>query len=143
MFPKRHLLGQFLLLTILGLLLLSLFDSNPWWKVVLYALATALIITHLGQAALQAMSPAFAAVLQGIVAALTAFLIGLTPLFRTTFGTLVGFALLVSAAELFLPRDLKQEKRRDPGGFCCSGAEISVIMALTKYSKVDKGSVKR
>jgi len=34
MFPKRHLLGQFLLLTILGLLLLSLFDSNPWWKVV-------------------------------------------------------------------------------------------------------------
>ncbi len=111
MFPKRHLLGQFLLLTILGLLLLSLFDSNPWWKVVLYALPTAWIITYLGQAARQAMSPAFAAVLQGIAAALTAYLIGLTPLFRTTFGTLVGFALLVSAAEIVLSRRLKQEKR--------------------------------
>ena len=84
MFPKRHLLGQFLRLTILGLLLLSLFDSNPWWKVVLYALPTAWINTYLSKASRQAMSPACATVLQGIDAALTAYLIGLTPLFRTT-----------------------------------------------------------
>ena len=111
MFPKRHLLGQFLLLTILGHLLLRLFASNPWRKVVLYALPTAWIIQYLGQAARQAMSPAFAAVLQGIAAALTAFLIGLTPLFRTTFGTLVGFALLVSGAAIVLSRRLQQETR--------------------------------
>ena len=111
MFPKRHLLGQFQLLTILGLLLLSLFDSNPWWKVVLYALPTAWSSTFLGQAARQAMSPAFAAVQQGIAAALTAYLFGLTPLVRTTFGTLVGFALLVSGSEIVLSRRRKQEKR--------------------------------
>ena len=100
-----------MLLTIMGLLQLSLFASNPWWKVVLYALNTDLRISYLGQAARQAMSPAFASILQGIAAAHPAYLIGLTPLFRTTFGTPVGLAPLVSGAEIVLSRRLKQEKR--------------------------------
>ena len=72
----------------------------------LYALPSAWIITYLGQAARQAMSPAFAGGLLGIAAALSAYLIGLTPLFGTSFGSVVGFALLVSAAEIVFPSRL-------------------------------------
>ncbi|HHW72783.1 MAG TPA: hypothetical protein GX393_06100 [Firmicutes bacterium] len=96
---------QFPLLVVLGLLMLTLFDSNPWWKVALYAAPAALLTGSLSAAAgRNNLSPAFTAALQGLAAGLFAFLLGFTPWFRTTWGTLLGFAFLVTLAELILVR---------------------------------------
>ncbi|HPT83865.1 MAG TPA: hypothetical protein PLM25_08235 [Limnochordia bacterium] len=102
---KTQIIGQFLLIFVLGLLLLTLFDSNPWWKVLLYAVPAGLLCAYLKEVlAPQTPSSLPAAGLQGLAAALLAYLVGLTPFFRTTAGTLVGFALLVSLGELLLTR---------------------------------------
>ena len=69
----------------------------------LYALpATALNVFLLGVLSPRGLPPYLSAALQGLAAALLAYLFGLTPWFRTTLGTLVGFALLFSLGELLL-----------------------------------------
>ncbi|NLM42372.1 MAG: hypothetical protein GX199_08735 [Firmicutes bacterium] len=107
---KSRVVGQYLLLASLGLLLLTLFDSNPWWKVLLYAVPAGLLCAYL-QTVLEVHSSSIllTAALQGLAAALVAYLLGLTPLFRTTGGTLVGFALLVGLGELLLTRLVRHE----------------------------------
>lgn len=96
---------QLLLILLLGLLMLSLFDSNPWWKVVLFSLPTSLLTAYLGAFLGQRdLYRGLGAAAQGLAAALTALVLGLTPFFRTTLGTLLGFALLVALGELLLPQ---------------------------------------
>ncbi|NLL42527.1 MAG: hypothetical protein GX251_04205 [Firmicutes bacterium] len=103
MFNRSHFLGKFIMLVILGLLTLTLFDSNPWWKVFLFAIPAVLLNLFLTGLAVQNSWPALVtAPVQGVAAAFLAYLAGLTPLFRTTSGTLAGFALLLGVAEYLL-----------------------------------------
>lgn len=103
MFDKSHFLGKYIMITVVALLTLTLFDSNPWWKVLLYAIPATLLNLYLTGMAIQRSLPArLAAPLQGVAAALVAYLVGITPFFRTTLGTLVGFSLLLSLGEFLL-----------------------------------------
>lgn len=105
MFNSRHFVGKYILISVVAVLMLTLFDSNPWWKVLLYAIPTTLLNVYLMGMAIQNSIPIFlTGLLQGIAAAVIAYLFGLTPFFRTTLGTLVGFALLLTLAESLLAR---------------------------------------
>lgn len=105
MFNRTHFLGKFVVLSIVGLLMLTIFDSNAWWKVLFYAIPTTLLNVYLmGMGIQKTLPPSLIAILQGVVAAFIAYLFGLTTFMRTTFGTLVGFALLLSLAEYLLRR---------------------------------------
>ena len=110
MYNKSHFLGKFAGITILALLTLTLFDSNPWWKILFYAIPATLLNLYLTGMALQkSWSPIVISPLQGIVAAFLAYLISLTTIFRVTFGTLVGFALLLCLAEYLFARFFPQK----------------------------------
>jgi len=86
--------------TIAAFLTLALFDDNPRWLVALFCLLPALISTKWKES-WGAGAPA--ALIKGGSAAFLAFVAGvILPNFRTTFGTLVGFTILVAAAEYFL-----------------------------------------
>lgn len=93
-----------------SLLMLSLFDSNAWWKVLLFALggaAIGLVLTSsVAKSSINRISFAFG---RGVANALLAFIFGLTPFFRTTFGTLIGFSLLLSLAGLALNYVVKEK----------------------------------
>ncbi len=105
MFNHTHFLAKFAMITSTALLTLTLFDSNPWWKVLFYAIPATLLNLYLTGLALQkSWAPILVAPLQGVVAAFLAYLASLTTVFRSTFGTLVGFALLLSIAEYLLTR---------------------------------------
>jgi hypothetical protein len=107
MFNQTHFLGKFAIITITALLTLTLFDSNPWWKVLFYSIPTTLLNTYLtGLAVQQAWRRAIIAPVQGIAAAFLAYLASLTTIFRVTLGTLVGFALLLGVAELLFNKVL-------------------------------------
>ncbi len=93
-------ISKYIMTTIVALLTLTLFDSNPWWIVVLYSALTTTLNFSL-KAKIHA-NVFITAVTQGVSASVLAYLLGLTPFFRTTFGTLVGFALLLSLAEYLL-----------------------------------------
>ena len=111
MFRYTHFLGKFTMIAATALLTLALFDSNPWWKVLFYAIpATLLNIFLSGMAIQQSWSQHFFAPLQGIVAAILAYFISLTTIFRSTFGTLFGFALLLTLAEYLLARFFPAQK---------------------------------
>ncbi len=87
MFNQSQLLGKFALLAAAGLLTLTLFDSNPWWKTLFFAIPATLLNLFLTGAAIQNSWPApLTAPLLGVAAAVLAGLAGLTPVFRTTFG---------------------------------------------------------
>ncbi len=91
------------MITVVSLLTLTLFDSNPWWKVLFFAIPATLLNLYLtGLALQQAWSQVMTAPLQGVVAAFLAYLVSLATVFRATFGTLVGFALLLSVVEYLL-----------------------------------------
>ncbi|HBG01150.1 MAG TPA: hypothetical protein DDW87_06205 [Firmicutes bacterium] len=110
LFDKSHFLGKFALLGITALLTLALFDSNAWWKVLLWAIPATLLNLYLTGMTIQAsLSPKVMAFAQGIAAALFAYLVSLPMILRTTFGTLVGFALLVGVAELLVMRFYPQK----------------------------------
>jgi hypothetical protein len=110
MFNQSQLLGKFALLAAAGLLTLTLFDSNPWWKTLFFAIPATLLNLFLTGAAIQNSWPApLTAPLLGVAAAVLAGLAGLTPVFRTTFGTLVGFALLTALLEYAFARFFPQE----------------------------------
>lgn len=105
MFNYTHFIGKFAVLTTAALLTLTLFDSNPWWKVLFLAIPATLLNLYLtGLAIQQSWSQLFAAPLQGIAAAFLAYLVSLTTVLRSTFGTLVGFAILLSIVEYLLAR---------------------------------------
>ncbi len=95
MLKKISLITKFALIFIVSLLMFGLFDSNPAWKVLLYSLLAFglnLGITHL-------LKKSAVALLQGISAALLAYLLSLTPYFRATLSTLIGFTLFFTFAE--------------------------------------------
>lgn len=93
---------KYLITTVLTLLMLTLFDSNPWWTVVLVSLvATTFNVKLASIMDATTLSPIFKALLQGCVVAVIAYLFGLTSFFRTTFGTLVGLVLLLTLGEYF------------------------------------------
>ena len=99
------------MVAIVGFLMLTVFDSNQWWKVLLYAIPTTLLNVYLmGMGIQRSLPSSLIAILQGLVAAFIAYLFGLTAFMRTTFGTLVGFALLLSLTEYALRRFFVQEK---------------------------------
>lgn len=83
----------------LAVLMLTLFDSNPWWLVVLVAALATAINQQLAPALAQSIPRLLLGLLQGIVVALLAYLVGLTPYFRTTLGTLVGLVVVITLAE--------------------------------------------
>lgn len=83
----------------LAVLMLTLFDSNPWWLVVLISAVATAINQQLVPILVESLPRLLLGLLQGIVVALLAYLVGLTPYFRTTFGTLVGLVVLVTLAE--------------------------------------------
>ncbi|HHT69701.1 MAG TPA: hypothetical protein GXZ85_10665 [Firmicutes bacterium] len=102
---KSQLLAKYVLLVITGLLTLTLFDSNPWWKVLIYALPATILNTILtNTSALRSWPLVFIGVIQGLTAALLFYLLSLTGFFRATFGTLLGFALLILLTEYLLTR---------------------------------------
>lgn len=105
MFEKSRYLGEYVMIATSALLMLGLFDSNPWWKVLLYSLFATPLNLALDQLGVQKSWPlSILAFAQGIAASLLAYLFGLTPFFRTTFGTLVGFALTIALGEQLLTR---------------------------------------
>ncbi|NMB01482.1 MAG: hypothetical protein GX971_08215 [Firmicutes bacterium] len=105
MFDRTHFLGKYALITLVALLMLTLFDSNPWWKVLLYAIPTTFANVFLMGMGIQGSLPRIVtAFLQGVLAAFIAYIFGLTPFLRTTLGTLVGFALLLTVLEYLLAR---------------------------------------
>ena len=70
MLTKAPILSKLIFITVLALLFLTLFDSNPWWKVVLYALpATALNVFLLGVLGQRGLPPYLSAALQGLTGA--------------------------------------------------------------------------
>lgn len=99
-----HFAREFVLVAPPSLLMLTLFDSNAWWKVLFFSSAAAVLNTlflfgrRMGR---PAVAIAFG---RGMADALLAFLLGLTPLFRTTFGTLLGFILLLGMTDLIIIR---------------------------------------
>lgn len=100
MLRKIRLIVKYALILVISLLMLGLFDSNPSWKVLLYSLlafGVNIEIKHL----FKRTAPAF---IQGISAAFLAYLLSLTPYFRTTLSTLIGFTLLFSLAEYLYER---------------------------------------
>lgn len=96
---------------ICALLTLALFDSNPWWIVLSYALVATILNYWLYQKIIS--NSGYLSIFgQGILGAFLAYLLGLTPFFRTTFGTLVGYALLLALVQYWLRRfDLTNYKR--------------------------------
>lgn len=103
MFKPGHIALELALAAPSSLLMLTLFDSNAWWKSLLFALAAAAANTVLSVFTGQSSLPnIFLALGRGVTSALLAFLLGLTPFFRTTFGTLVGFAFLLTAGGFVL-----------------------------------------
>lgn len=86
-----------------ALLTLALFDSNPWWAVVLYAAGATALNYWIFQTIVQTSS-GFSALGQGVLGAFLAYICGLTSFFRTTFGTLVGYALLLAFGHFVLNR---------------------------------------
>lgn len=105
MFNRAHFLGKYVLVSISSLLMLTVFDSNSWWKVLLYAIpATLLSLYLLGLSIRTDLSPLPTAVMQGLALTFFAYLCGLTPFFRTTWGTLFGYALLLILAERIVSR---------------------------------------
>jgi hypothetical protein len=110
MYDNSHFLGRFAMLALAALLTLTLFDSNSWWRVLLSAIPITLLNLFLTGMALQhAWSSWLVAPVQGIVAAFFSFLVSLTGLLRTTFGTLVGLALLVAVLEYLLAKFLLRQ----------------------------------
>lgn len=101
---------EYVLVFPVSLLMLTLFDSNAWWKVLLFSLAAAALNTVLLARLKGGLPPGAITLGRGAVDALLAFLFGLTPFFRTTFGTLLGFILLLGLADLTLNRLAKKEK---------------------------------
>lgn len=97
------LIVHYLVTTATALLTLTLFDSNPWLVVLAYTLVATSLNYWLFQKRLHT-SKGISALGQGIFGALLAYLFGLTPIFRTTFGTLVGFALFLALAQYVLAR---------------------------------------
>lgn len=82
-----------------SLLMLTLFDSNSWWIVALFAAAVSGINLMLSKTFLTGNNLPLLAVGQGAAGALLAYLFGFTPLFRTTFGTLIGYALILALGQ--------------------------------------------
>ena len=105
MYNKSYFLGKYAMITLVSLLTLTLFDSNPWWKVLFFAIpATLLNLYFTGLGLQKSWSQAVIASLQGVVAAFLAYLVGLTTLLRITIGTLVGLALLLCLTEYLFAR---------------------------------------
>lgn len=103
MFNSSHFLGKYAMITIVSLVMLTLFDGNPWWKVLFFAIPATLLNLYLtGMTIQKSLSTTMMAVVQAVVVAFLAFLISLTTLLRATFGTLVGFAVLLSLADYVL-----------------------------------------
>ena len=107
---QSHFLGTFASIALAALLTLTLFDSNSWWKVLLLAIPLTLLSLYLGGLGLKNSWPRFlTACVQGLLVSLFSYVVSLTGLLRLTFGTLVGFALLLTLlqyilARLFLPQ---------------------------------------
>lgn len=94
---------HYLVTVITALLTLTLFDSNPWWIVLIYSGVATILNYWLFLKTIRNGIGLFS-LAQGILAAFLAYLFGLTPLFRTTFGTLVGYTLLLALAQYLLGR---------------------------------------
>ncbi|MDI9411956.1 MAG: hypothetical protein QM401_00035 [Bacillota bacterium] len=104
MLAKLQLAVKYILITAASLLMLGLFDSNPAWKVLIYALFALGLnktIDHLYKGPV-------APLIQGVSATLLAYVLSLTPFLRATFATLIGFAILFSVAELFYRKFVKK-----------------------------------
>mgnify|MGYP000848401735 FL=1 len=110
LYNKSQFLGKYALLSTAALLTLTLFDSNPWWTVLLWAIPATMLNLYLTGMTLQSsLSPNLQALVQGAAAALFAYVVSLPLILRTTLGTLIGFALLVSASESLLRRFFPQK----------------------------------
>ncbi len=110
MYNKSHFLGKYAMTTLVSLLTLTLFDSNPWWKVLFFTIpATLLNLYFTGLGLQKSWSQAVIASLQGVVAAFLAYLVGLATLLRITIGTLVGLALLLFLVEFLFARFFPQK----------------------------------
>ncbi len=66
--------------------MLTLFDSNAWWKVFLFALAAAAVNTAAAPKMSALLRPTGIAFGRGVVDAVLAFLFGLTPFFSYYLG---------------------------------------------------------
>ncbi|HKM42372.1 MAG TPA: hypothetical protein VJZ70_00065 [Limnochordia bacterium] len=105
MYNQSHFLGKFAILTLTALSTLTLFDSNSWWRVLLLAIPLTLANLFLtGLSVQQSWPRPLSAPLQGVLAAFLSYLVSLTGLLRVTFGTLVGFALLLTLLEYLLAK---------------------------------------
>ena len=95
------LIFKFVMTLLTGLLTLSLFDSNPWPIVVLFAVvATAANYLVGNLVVLPAMGNTVTAISNGLMAGLIAYMMDLTSAgFRTTFGTLVALGLFIAIEE--------------------------------------------
>lgn len=88
---------NYLITSFAALLTLALFDSNPWWIVLIYAAIVALVNYWLLIKS-TTINPYLKVLGQGGLGVVLAYLLGLTPFFRTTFGTLIGYGFLLSLA---------------------------------------------
>lgn len=96
MYTKSQFFRHYILHAVSALLTLGLFDSNPWWSVLLFSLLAVFSnVVFLNLARQNNYKKMYKRIVFGILPAFLAHLASLTPFFRTTFGTLVGYALLL------------------------------------------------
>lgn len=100
--------AKYMMTTAIALLTLTLFDSNPWWIVVVFSILITAVNFWLVRSFLEGRG-GIAAFTQGIIPAFLAYVVGLTPFFRTTLGTLIGFALLLALGEFLLNKFLTKQ----------------------------------
>lgn len=110
------LLVKFLLTLAAAAVPFIFFSDNPWGTVTMLAvLGTALNYLIGDLAILPTFGNVVAAISDGLLAAITAFIYGrITPGFRTTMETLVTFAILVMVAEYFFHQYLIRSEKVAP-----------------------------
>ncbi|NLJ79808.1 MAG: hypothetical protein GX335_02155 [Firmicutes bacterium] len=84
-----------------SLLTLALFDDNAWWLVLIFSAFTALINSQFD---LPLPREGWKPLGKGFLGAGLALLAGALPIFRTTPGTLIGFALLLAWGEFLIKK---------------------------------------
>ncbi len=107
---------KFVMTLLIALLTLSLFDSNPWPIVTLFALVAAAANYLVGDlVVLPAAGNITASIGDGVMAGLIAYIMDLASLgFRTTLGTLVALGLFIALGEYLFHQYLENTPKVAP-----------------------------